>query len=364
MKLKISKDAINAGLQRVLPVVPARSTIPVLSNILFTAEKGNLWLTATDLDLSVRACVEAEVKQDGATTLPARRISSVLREIPGPDVEISTGDREVSEVRSANAVFRLNGISQEDFPPLPSSEGGTAYTLEAQVFKAMLQRTGYAASTDEAREILNGTLLAFRDEKLTVVATDGRRLALIEQELEFAKEDEGEMVIPTKTATEVIRAVGEEGALRIHVTGSQIAFETDTLTMLSKRIEGTYPNYRQVIPAQSETRMAMDREALLSAVRRVSLLTSDQSNSVKLSFGKNELEISASTPDVGEASERMAVKNSGPALEVSFNPEYLVEPLKNLVSDTVYLELSDDVSPGVFKSDEPFLYVLMPMRMS
>lgn len=364
MKLKISKEAITAGLQRVLPVVPVRSTIPVLSNILFTAEDGVLWLTATDLDLSVRASVQAEVKKKGATTLPARRIFSVLREVPGPDVEISTDENDVSEVRSANAVFRLNGISEDDFPPLPSFDGGHAYALEASVFKAMLQRTGYSASADESREILNGALLSFRDEKLTVVATDGRRLALIEQELEFDKESEGEMVIPSKTVVELTRALDDAGTLRIHSSGSQVAFETDSLTMLSKRIEGTYPNYRQVIPAQAEHRISMDREALLSAVRRVALLTSEKSNSVKLAFGKNELEISASTPDVGEASERMAVKNSGPELEVSFNPEYLSDPLKNLVSDTVYLELNDDVSPGVFKTDEPFLYVLMPMRMS
>ena len=364
MKCTVSKEAVNAGLQRVLPVVPARSTIPVLSNLLFTAEEGRLCLSATDLDLSVRATVKADVKKAGASTLPARRVAGILRELPGPDVEMNSGERDSVEIRSASSFFRLHGISQEDFPPLPSFEGGSSFTVDARLIKTMLQRIGYAASNDETREVLNGALLSFRDQKLTVVATDGRRLALVEQELEFSKESETDLVLPSKTIAELIRALEDEGPARIHVTANQVAFETESLTMISKRIEGTYPNYRQVIPAQSESRIVMDREALFNAVRRVALLTNEQSNSVKLKFGKTELDISASTPDVGEASEQMAIKNTGPELSASFNPEYLLDPLKNLVCDEVYLELTDDVSPGVLKTEEPFLYVLMPMRMS
>ncbi len=364
MKLKVSKDAINAGLQKVLSVVVARSTIPVLSNILFRAEDGKLWLTATDLDITVRVAVEAEVARDGGTTIPARTVAGVLRESPGPEVEIECGEDAVAEIRSGSAVFKLRGIVEDDFPPMPSFEEGPSYAVEASALRAMLQRTGYAASVDETREVLNGVVLAFRDGKLTAVATDGRRLALVEQEFEFSKEHEGEIILPSKTVAELIRILGDEGTVRIARAGSQVMFRTEGMALTSKLIDGTFPNYRQVIPAAAEMRIAIERELLLNAVRRVALLTSERSNSVKLAFGRNRLEISAASPDIGEASETLPVKHAGGEIAVSFNPDFIVEPLRNLVTDQVYIELSDEMNPGVIKTDDPFLYVIMPMRMS
>ena len=364
MKLKVSKEAVNAGLQRVLSVVAARSTIPVLSNVLFRAEDGRLWLTATDLDVSVRVGVEGTVEEAGGTTLPARTVAGVLREAPGPEVEMETAEGEATDIRSASAFFRLRGIAEEDFPPMPTFGEGPSYTVEAPVLRAMLQRTGYAASVDETREVLNGVVLVFREGKLTAVATDGRRLALIEQEVEFAREHEGELILPSKTVAELIRVLDEEGTVRLARAGSQVMFRTESMVLASKLIDGTFPNYRQVIPSASETRIAIERELLLNAVRRVALLTSERSNSVKLVFGSNRLQISASSPDIGEASETLSVKYDGTEIAVSFNPDFIVEPLRNLVTDEVYIELTDEMNPGVIKTDDPFLYVLMPMRMS
>jgi DNA polymerase III subunit beta len=232
------------------------------------------------------------------------------------------------------------------------------------VFKAMLQRTGYAASTDESRQVLNGALLSFKEGRLTIVATDGRRLALIEQEVEFPKEAEADMVLPSKTIAEMIRTIDGEGAMKIHATANQVAFESGKVVVVSKLVDGAYPNYRQVIPPQCEQRITIEREQFMSAVRRVALLTSDQSNSVKLTFAKNRVEVSAATPDVGEAKETIAVKYTGPDISVSFNPAFLLDPLKSLVADQVYFELNDEISPGVVKTDDPFLYVIMPMRMT
>ena len=364
MKIKVEKEALLNGLQKVQAVVAPRTSLPVLQNILFKADAGQLWLTTTDLDLSVRACVDAEVGKAGETTLPAKRIFSIMREASGNEVEIETDDRQIATIRAGAATFKLNGIAADDFPPVPAFEGARSYAIDQGVFKAMLQRTGYAASTDESRQVLNGALLSFKEGRLTIVATDGRRLALIEQEVEFPKEAEADMVLPSKTIAEMIRTLDGEGAMKIHATANQVAFECGKVTVVSKLVDGAYPNYRQVIPPQCEQRITLEREQFMGAVRRVALATSEQSNSVKLTFAKNRVEVFAATPDVGEAKETIAVKYAGPEISVSFNPAFLLDPLKSLVADQVYFELNDEISPGVVKTDDPFLYVIMPMRMT
>ena len=233
----------------------------------------------------------------------------------------------------------------------------------------MLRTTGYAASTDETRYVLNGVMLGFKNDKLICVATDGRRLAMVEQEVEFPKESEGDLVIPSKTVDELCKTLGDEGPLSIQATENQISFEFASanggkMLVVSKLIEGTYPNYKQVIPAQCEERITIEKESLFNAVKRVALMTNDKGNSIKLSLKNNGVEISANTPEVGEAQETIPVKYTGKDFSIAFNPEFLMDPLRAIASDEVFLEITDDLSPGVIKYDAPFLYVLMPMRMS
>jgi DNA polymerase-3 subunit beta len=270
----------------------------------------------------------------------------------------------VASIRCGSSFFKLVGISEEDFPPLPRFEDVRSFSIEQGVFKEMLQKTAYAASADETRYVLNGVLLSFKADKLIVVATDGRRLALVEQELEFPEESEVDLIIPSKTVAELSRTLQDEGELKIRASENQVAFEFGNMLIISKLIEGSYPNFRQVIPSQSEERIAVEREGLLTAVKRVALMSSDQSSSVKLTFGKNRLEITTETPDVGEARESLPVKYDGKEISVAFNPEYMIDPLRNLHSDEVYMELTDELSPGVIKSDVPFLYVIMPIRIT
>jgi DNA polymerase-3 subunit beta len=362
MKIKISKDIILEGLQKIQSVVSSRTTLPILQNILVKTEKDKIVLGATDLDVSVRTSVAAEISKAGATTLPARRIFSIFKELPAGEIEIDADDRNVATIKSGASVFKIIGISEEDFPALPKFEGGKVYTVDQAVFRDMLRNTSYAASRDESRYILNGVLLSFRGDKLTVVATDGRRMALYEQEVEFPKEAEADLVLPFKAVDELVKTLADEGSLKIHAVENQVCFEFNDMLIISKLIEGTYPNFRQVIPAHSEERIKLEREALLAALRRVSLISSEKSTAVKMAFSKNRLEINASTAEIGEARETIAIAYTGKALSVSFNPEFLMDPLRSLVKDEVYLELTDDLSPGVLKADVPFLYVLMPMR--
>jgi len=364
MKLVVQREVLLEGLQRVQSIVVPKSTIPILANVLFKAEGDSLWLTTTDLEVSVRARVDAKVKSPGSITVPARRAYNLFRELSADNVDIEVDDDDRMSITAGPSDVKLVGLSGDDFPQLPQFDGGNAYALDEGVFKDMLKKVSYAASSDESRYILNGCLLSFKDKKLTTVATDGRRLALVEQDLEFSKQNERDYVVPSKTVNELTRTLADEGALTVHATENQIAFNFSDMVVISKLIEGTYPTFRQVIPADCKERVTVEREGLMNAIRRAALLTTEQSNSVKMVFDNNQLEVMAQTNDVGESTEKIPVKYNGARISISFNPDYVSEPLRSLSSDEIHFELTDDLSPGVIKSDIPFLYVLMPMRIN
>jgi DNA polymerase III subunit beta len=364
MKIVATKDALMSGLQMVHGVVSIRPTLPILSNVLLQAEKDRLAVTTTDLEVTMRTVIEARVANTGGTTLPARRLLNIVRELPTDDIELEVDEKDSASITCGAAFFKILGLSDEEFPALPKYQTPNSFTLDQKTLKEMLQKTSYAASADETRYILNGTLMSFKAGKLTLVATDGRRLALAEHELDFPKEAETDVVVPTKAVNEIVHLLQNEGTVKVHAGKNQVAFETDNVLLISKLIEGTYPNFRQVIPSQCEQRIAVERELLLTALKRVALLTSEKSSSVRMTFGKNKLKVSASSPDVGEAHESLPVKYSGKEISVAFNPDYVMEPLRNLANDEIYVELTDELSPGVIKCDVPFIYVLMPMRIT
>lgn len=365
MKLKFAKEALLNGLQAVQNLVGIRSTLPILANVLVTAEKDKVWLTTTDLDLSVRCGIDAEVGKTGTTTLPVRRLVGIARELPEGDIEIAVDDKDVASITCGSSFFKIIGMSDDEFPPIAKADGKFCYHVDEGIFRGMLTKCSYAASTDETRFVLNGVLLNFAGGKLTMVATDGRRLALVEQEIEFPKESEKSVVLPNKAVAELLRLLGDEGSMmKICVKDNMVMFEFRSIQVTSKLVEGTYPNYRQVIPSKCEERVAVERESLLTSLRRIALLSAaDKSSAAKLTFGKNKLTLTINTPDVGEARETLPVKYSGKEIAIAFNPEFMMDPLKNLKNDEIAIEIIDDLSPGVIKCDSPFLYVIMPMRV-
>ena len=260
--------------------------------------------------------------------------------------------------------FKIIGLGEAEFPPLPDFAGAKEFKIPQQVLRDGLKKTSYAISTDETRYVLNGIFTSFRDGKMTLVATDGRRLAMVDADLEFPASHETDVIIPTKAVQELQRLLGDAGDVIVKLSDSQISFSIGDSLLCSKLIEGNYPNYRQVIPGDSNERVVISREALLETVRRVSLLSSDKSNSVKLVFSENRIEVTANSPDVGEAQESMDVIYQGPPMQIAFNPEFLQAPLRALDSDDVYLDLIDEMSPGVLRIEGTFLYVLMPMRVT
>jgi DNA polymerase-3 subunit beta len=364
MKFSIVRSKFLDGLQRIQNVVSGRGTLQILQNAMIEAADGRLCMTTTDLDISERCYVECQIEESGSTTLPIRRLASIIRELDEGQIMVEVNEDDVATVQSGSSYFKIIGMSVRDFPPVPVTEGKFCYRIDQGVLREMLRKTSYAISQNETRRVLNGVLMAFKDNKLTMVATDGRRLALVEQEIEFPPEAEAELILPNKAVTELMRLLSNEGDLKVYAQKNQAVFEIGTTMMSSKLIDGVYPNYRQVIPGACDERVVIEREALLSALRRVSVVTTDKSNATRLTFSANQLTISINTPDVGEGRDTLPVKYAGKEISIIFNPEYVMDPLKNIDDDEVYLEMNDGHSPALLKCNVPFLYVLMPLRIS
>jgi DNA polymerase-3 subunit beta len=369
MNLTIAKDQILNGLQSVQNVVSTRTTLPILSNVLMRASEGRVEFTATDLDVTVSCTVEATVKKPGATTIPVKKLFGIIRELSSPEIEIETDDKNVTSLRAGSSFFKIRGLAAEEFPPLPKFKDDKHIVVPQEKFRSMLKKTAFAISTDESRYVLNGIYLSLKDHKITMVATDGRRLALVDEETDVAEKSQGEFIIPSKAVNELSRLLSDKGEVDLNFSENQASFSLKSekgpgVLIITKLIEGNYPNYRQVIPAETKERIALPREEFLHALRRAEIMTSDKQNSVKMAFAKNQLAITANSPDVGEARETMSVNYKGKDLAIAFNPAYLIEPLNALAEDEVFIELIDELSPGVLKINGPFLYVVMPMRLS
>jgi DNA polymerase-3 subunit beta len=375
MKFKINQDHFSNGLQQVLNVVASRSTMPILSNVLVEAEKGHISLTTTNLDLGIRCRIKADVSDTGSITLPVRKLATIVKELPVNEVFLETSDKNQAKITSGGSLFKIMGIGSEEFPPLPTFENRKVFELAQDEIVSMLKSVSYAQSTDENRYILNGVYFNFADEKLTLVATDGRRLGLTGLELEVSEENAGSLILPAKTVAELERLMGKGERVNIAFNDRQAAFEIgldeagdsgliDHLYLVSKIVEGNYPNYRQVIPKETEHRVKIERELMLECVHRAALVTSDKSNSIKIKISKNLLEISGQSTEYGESHESMAIAYDGPEVQVAFNPQFLMEPLKALTKDEVFFEFKDELSPGLFKTLDNFICVIMPLRLN
>ena len=375
MKFKINQDHFSNGLQQVLNVVASRSTMPILSNVLIEAEEEHISLTTTNLDLGIRCRIKAEVLGTGSVTLPVRKLATIVRELPVNEVFVETSKNNQAKITSGGSLFKIMGLGSEEFPPLPSFENRKIFELSQEEIVNMLKSVSYAQSTDENRYILNGVYFNFSDEKLTLVATDGRRLGLTALDLNISDDNAGSLILPAKTVAELERLLGKGEKVKIAFNDRQAAFEIDIdesgdsglvdhLYLVSKIVEGNYPNYRQVIPKETEHRVKIERELMLECVNRAALVTSDKNNSVKLKVSKNLLEITGQSTEYGESHESMAIAYDGPEVQVAFNPQFLMEPLKALTKDEVFFEFKDELSPGLFKTLDNFICVIMPLRLN
>lgn len=375
MKFKINKDHFSNGLSQVLNVVGTRGTMPILSNVLIEATPENeVSLTTTNLELGIRCKIKADVDIPGQITLPAKKLSTIVRELPNDEVTLVLNDLQI-HISSGGSKFRLSGLSAEEFPPLPEFDDKKLYQLQKHELIQMLKSVAYAQSKDENRYMLNGVYFNFENNKFTVVATDGRRLALNAKEIDVPEESKGSFILPLKTVDEIMRVSGSDSKVKISFNQRQVAFdiqvtEEDTSTglvggiyMVSKVVEGQYPNYQQVIPDHVEHRIKVERELMTDCIKRSALMVSDSNQSVTFKMADNLLEITGKSNEYGEAHETMAIDYSGPEVRVSINPYFMMDPLKALSQDEVFFEFKDEFSPGVFRDMNEFICVVMPLRL-
>ena len=376
MEFKINKDHFSNGLQQVLNVVGTRSAMPILGNVLIEASADHISLTTTNLDIGIRCRITAEVTTEGSITLPVRKLATIVKELPQQEVFFELASNNQAKITSGGSIFKVMGIGTDEFPPLPSFENQHVFKLEQNDLANMLKSVSFAQSSDENRYILNGVYFNFSDENLTLVATDGRRLALTSYELEADSSDTGSLILPAKTVSEIERLVGKGESVKIAFNDRQVAFEIaiedeegnsgliDHIYLVSKIVEGNFPNYRQVIPKETEHRIKIERELFLECVHRAALVTSEKSNSIKLKISNNLMEIMGSSAEYGESHESMGIAYEGPDVQIAFNPTFLMEPMRALSHDEIFFEFKDELSPGLVKTLNQFLCVIMPLRLN
>jgi len=345
-------------------IISTKSALPILSNILIETHSDVLRLTATDLDIGITCVIPVEIQEQGAITIPAKRFSDIVKEFPSDVISVTTKKNNQVIIDSDMCQFKIMGLAKEEFPKLPEFKEKKAIKIDQKAFKEILLLTAFAVSMDETRYVLNGILFKINKGVLTLVSTDGKRLAIAERKLSAGEVDnEISMIIPIKTIQELNRNLKENGDLSLVVSANQALFDLGNVAVVSRLIEGEFPDYKQVVPAASENKMKVERNQFLLAVKRAALLATPDYQAVKLEIFKNKLVISKSTPDVGEFHEELEVEYQGREMVIGFNPLYLMDVLKNLNEETVSLELTDGEKPGVIRLNG-YIYIVLPMRLN
>jgi DNA polymerase-3 subunit beta len=362
MKVQIEKDILLGGIQKVQNIITTKSTLPILSNILLETQQNNLKLTATDLDIGISCVIPLEAQEQGIITVPAKRFSDIIKELPTKTVNITTKKNNLIIIETESCQFKIMGLAPEDFPKLPEFKDVEVINLEQATLKEILNLTSFAVSLDETRYILNGILFKIHQNNLTLVATDGKRLAVVERALKQNIDKDIQIIIPLKAIQELNRNLQEEGELSLLLGQNQALFDLKGVVIISRLIEGEFPDYQQVIPPVSENKIRIPREQFLWAVRRAALLSTPDYQAVKLETFKNKLVVSKSTPDIGESREELSVEYKGKEMAIGFNPAYLIDVLKNLKEESIEFEITDSEKPGVIRING-YIYIVLPMRL-
>jgi len=368
MKFSISRALLQDLLQVVVSAVPTKSTLPILSNVLIAADKEGLTLVATDLDLSIKTRGEAEVTEEGTITVPAKRIGEIVRELPADStVNVSVSGSKV-KLNYGKGRATIIGMESEDFPQLPQIDVEKLVTLPREILERAVRRTSYAVSTDETRQMLTGVLLHLQDGDLTLVATDGHRLAKAGFHGDFKGLEGRDLIIPPKALAQVVRLAGGHEEIKLTVSKNFAVFEVGPTTVYSRLIDGNFPNYGQVIPKKCSRTVKLNREQFMGALRRVSILADNVTRQIKLELKPERVELSVNTADVGEGSEVMTVEYAGEELAVGYNAAYLLEALRTIESEEIEVRLDTPTSPGLFlpaaqKDNEDLLCLVMPLRL-
>lgn len=377
MKFKINRDHFSSGLQLVSSVVGSRKTMPILQNVLIEARQDTILLTTTNLDLGIKCSVKADISEEGSVTLPVKDLSRIVRELADMEVCVESSESSKSTITTRGSIFNIIGMDSKEFPPLPELEDRKSTEIGRDELTQMLKSVSFAQSVNEERYMLKGVFFQFEQDMLSLVATDGRRLAVANKAMKSEENAQGEFILPSLTVNELEKLPKSGDKLSISFTDRQVAIELKvssteeedqgfrgSVYLVSKVVEGKYPNYKQVIPKDDFKSAVIERELMQECVNRAALVSDER---VTLKLKNKEMEISGQSI-LGDACESMPIIYEGEESTVSFNPKFLLDPLRAIQKDQINLEFRDDMSPGVFKiepeeKEQPsILCVVMPIR--
>jgi DNA polymerase-3 subunit beta len=364
LKISAPREELTRQLGVVSRAASTRTTVQVLAGILLRAEGGRLELAATDMEISLRSSLDAEVGSEGAVVVPSKLLADLVRLLPAEEVSIEHRSGEgVVEIVSGAASYKLHTYNAEDFPRLPETTGVELMSIDADAVLETAGRVSRAASRDESRPVLTGILVRFEGQNLVMAATDSYRLAVKETSM-GSNGPELDAIVPARALGELTRIAQGAGGLQIGVQENQVLFATDGILLTTRRIEGQFPNYRQLLPETFEHELALPRDELLEVVRRVSVMA-QRNAPIRLRFAEGELTVSAQTQDVGEARETMPAPFASDPLEIGFNPEFLRDGIESVEGDELRLKLISSLRPAVIQGEgDDFSYLIMPIRLA
>jgi len=368
MKFTISREKLQEGLQAVTAAVPAKTTLPVLSNLLVETTDRGIRFSATDLDIAVSTEVSADVETPGAITIPAKKLSEIARELPPSPVKISASGEQRVTLECGRSRFKLLGLPRDEFPTFPTVRFNDSWRVKSGELQKLISHTAFAVSTEESRPILNGVLWELREERMRMVATNGHRLAKMEVPVEASSAPPGDLIVPPKALEQIRRLFPAEEELEIARGENHLGFRSPFTAVYTRLVEGPYPNYEQVIPKDNDRYALADKAALTSALKRMSVIASDQTHRIKMSFNTGMLKFSVTTPDLGEASDELPVNYTGDQLDIGFNATYLLEILRYMPTEQVRLtfkapERAATIEPEGWDDPAKYLCLVMPLRL-
>lgn len=376
MRFTITRQNLHNGLAAVSASIPSKTTLPVLSNILFETGEDAVWMSGTDLDVSVRVRVPAEIAEAGSLTAPGKKLQEITRELPDQPVEVSTRGDQI-ELACGRSRFKLNGLPAEEFPSLPKVDFDEGIQVDSKDFQRLIHHTSFAVSTEESRPILNGVLWELREGSMRMVATNGHRLARMGLGTGPGPMQSTDFIVPPAALNQIQRLFkdgdpitvawdhGSEGGKKNH-----LGFRSENTEVFTRLIEGTYPNYEQVIPKDNDRFATVDKKALEAAVRRMAVVASDQTHRIRMTFEEDRVHLNVLTPDLGEGADELELSFEGETLEIGFNATYLLEVLRYMPTDEVRMtfkapERAATLEPVVAEGEDEldYLALVMPLRL-